>query len=72
MNGPGFVVGWSPDIELDCDLEYNYVSANMKKVWCNDLDLGLEEKEKPEFVEPTPERMIELMRRIPFEGDDWQ
>ena len=60
---------WGP--ELDCDLEYDYVSANLNKVWCNNRDLGLDEIESATFEEPTPERLIELMRRIPFEGDDW-
>ena len=69
-NGPP-VVGWSPHLDLDCDLAYNYVSSNMEKVWCNQ-DLDLDEIEKPEFVEPTPDRLKDLMRRIPFEGDDWQ
>ena len=69
MHGPA-VFGSSLHLELDCDLAYNYVSSNMEKVWC-DQDFELDEIEKPDFVEPTPDRMRDLMRRIPFEGDDW-
>ena len=63
---------WEPEIELDCNLDYNYVSANMNKVWCEDDDIDLDEIEKPAFVEPSPDRLRDIMRRVPFEGDDWQ
>ena len=39
---------------------------------CN-KDINAERiKKSGEFDEPSPERLIDLMKRIPFEGDDWE
>ena len=32
----------------------------------------METVDKGPFVEPSPDRLVDLMRRIPFEGDEWK
>ena len=57
----------SPELDLDC-LQDNHFGTDIGKLWC-DQDLEMDTIEKPDFVEPSAERLVDLMGRIPFESD---